>query len=334
MERCTRQPPTTRRHGRPLTCGRLSARERAAVRLDAPPSLPSSTSRKSGVARSAASASRVALVRPARRAAAMGCQETVREASGECRGMRGWPEEPAIPRRGAAAGEAHTEFGSKVAIVANFALSSIHHGRSCSRAGARRPGSPALCGGALGGRPGPRRRPARGLHRTTKQPGGARRQGRRRGGAVGAAGGRRCGSTPAARLRACCCCLSSACLALSSPSAAQHTQAGPRATAQQQPSLTLTCTHAGASARLEGVNKPELLPKGEVTPVIDVAGFLTDGEVGAGKGMGRGRAVPCAACRHVAASPSRPSRRAPRLLALARSGASATAWRRWSRTWA
>lgn len=29
------------------------------------------------------------------------------------------------------------------------------------------------------------------------------------------------------------------------------------------------------------MNKPELLPKGEVTPVIDVAGFLTDGEVGA-----------------------------------------------------
>lgn len=31
-------------------------------------------------------------------------------------------------------------------------------------------------------------------------------------------------------------------------------------------------------ARLEGVNRPELLPSGPTTPVIDVAGFLTGGE--------------------------------------------------------
>ena len=36
---------------------------------------------------------------------------------------------------------------------------------------------------------------------------------------------------------------------------------------------------AVAHARPEGVNKPDLLPKGDFTTVIDVAGFLTDGEV-------------------------------------------------------
>lgn len=42
--------------------------------------------------------------------------------------------------------------------------------------------------------------------------------------------------------------------------------------------LSVLLSVGGASARLEGVNKPELLPTGEFTPVIDVAGFLTDGE--------------------------------------------------------
>ncbi|KAK9825749.1 hypothetical protein WJX74_004261 [Apatococcus lobatus] len=41
--------------------------------------------------------------------------------------------------------------------------------------------------------------------------------------------------------------------------------------------LGVTLLAGGVSARLEGVNKPELLPK-EFTTVIDVAGFLTPGE--------------------------------------------------------
>jgi len=42
--------------------------------------------------------------------------------------------------------------------------------------------------------------------------------------------------------------------------------------------LALTAAVGPASARLEGVNRPELLPQ-EYTPVIDVAGFLTEGEI-------------------------------------------------------
>ncbi|CAL5221241.1 g3395 [Coccomyxa viridis] len=41
--------------------------------------------------------------------------------------------------------------------------------------------------------------------------------------------------------------------------------------------LSLLAATGGAQARLEGVNRPELLPK-EFTTVIDVAGFLTPGE--------------------------------------------------------
>jgi hypothetical protein len=43
--------------------------------------------------------------------------------------------------------------------------------------------------------------------------------------------------------------------------------------------MKLCACGLGAVARPEGVNRPELLPKGDVTPVIDVAGFLTPSEV-------------------------------------------------------
>jgi hypothetical protein len=49
-------------------------------------------------------------------------------------------------------------------------------------------------------------------------------------------------------------------------------------TNHHQPPLPISHTYTGASARLEGVNKPELLPSGPPTPVLDVAGFLTEGE--------------------------------------------------------
>lgn len=42
--------------------------------------------------------------------------------------------------------------------------------------------------------------------------------------------------------------------------------------------VPLPDTTAGADARLEGVNRPELLPQ-EYSNVIDVAGFLTPSEV-------------------------------------------------------
>jgi hypothetical protein len=50
------------------------------------------------------------------------------------------------------------------------------------------------------------------------------------------------------------------------------------------------CVCAGpAAARLEGVNRPELLPKDANVPVIDVAGFLTASEVGGTDGLGFNR---------------------------------------------
>jgi len=49
------------------------------------------------------------------------------------------------------------------------------------------------------------------------------------------------------------------------------------ATAALAAALSLSSNVAPAAARIEGVNKPELLPK-EFTTVIDVAGFLTPGE--------------------------------------------------------
>lgn len=54
---------------------------------------------------------------------------------------------------------------------------------------------------------------------------------------------------------------------------------GPQAAALMGVALaaTMLLGAPGAHARLEGVNKPELLPE-QFTPVIDVAGFLTPGE--------------------------------------------------------
>lgn len=42
--------------------------------------------------------------------------------------------------------------------------------------------------------------------------------------------------------------------------------------------VLVVATAGPAAARLEGVNKPELLPPGPPTPVLDVADFLTEGE--------------------------------------------------------
>ncbi|KAG1678486.1 hypothetical protein FOA52_014517 [Chlamydomonas sp. UWO 241] len=42
--------------------------------------------------------------------------------------------------------------------------------------------------------------------------------------------------------------------------------------------VSLTLLASGASARMEGVNRPDLLPTGEKVAIIDVAGFLTPSE--------------------------------------------------------
>lgn len=99
------------------------------------------------------------------------------------------------------------------------------------------------------------------------------------------------------------------------------------------------------------MNKPELLPTGEFTPVIDVAGFLTDGEVRGVRARCRARAqtmdggcrqweldggaarlvrLPCAGASRqqpvsvVASKPWFPHR--------CRSGGYASGWRLWRRT--
>lgn len=44
-------------------------------------------------------------------------------------------------------------------------------------------------------------------------------------------------------------------------------------------SLTILATPLAAHSRLEGVNNPNLLPPGPAVPVLDVAGYLTPGDV-------------------------------------------------------